>query len=166
MIRFALGTFLLAVPLAAQDTPLEAFHQGIAAIQAHDRAAYLSHYLQSPPLPRVCPDLLPPARDGSARPRRPPPPHTRVRTPRRRLPLPPPAPSPRPPPPPAPRPGRRPARPARARLAQGLPVSPSRSRPARTARALLPLLSVQRGHGGVRRGGISLDTRAAGAHRA
>src|SRR5260370_30328500 len=58
MIRFALGTVLLAVPLAAQDTPLEAFHQGIAAIQAHDRAAYLSHYLQSPALARVGPDGL------------------------------------------------------------------------------------------------------------
>src|SRR5260370_36923923 len=58
MIRFALGTFLLAVPLAAQETPLEAFRQNIAAIQARDRAAYLSHDLQSPALGRVGPDGL------------------------------------------------------------------------------------------------------------
>src|SRR5260370_26571938 len=58
MIRFALGTFLLAVPLAAQETPLEAFRQNIAAIQARDRAAYLSHYVQSPGLARVGPDGL------------------------------------------------------------------------------------------------------------
>src|SRR5260370_41734387 len=67
MIRFALGTFLLAVPLAAQETPLEAFHQGIAAIQAHDRAAYLSHYLQSPALARVGPDGLRQGFDDFAR---------------------------------------------------------------------------------------------------
>src|SRR5260370_28882539 len=58
MRRIALASLLVAAPLAAQDTPLEAFHQSIAAIQAHDRAAYLSHYLQSPALARVGPDGL------------------------------------------------------------------------------------------------------------
>ena len=45
-------------PLAAQDTPLDAFHGNIAAIHAHDRAAYLSHYLHTPALARVGPDGL------------------------------------------------------------------------------------------------------------
>src|SRR5260370_16069812 len=58
MRRVALASLLVAAPLAAQDPPLEAFHESIAAIQAHDRAAYLSHYLQSPALARVGPDGL------------------------------------------------------------------------------------------------------------
>lgn len=58
MSRLALATLLAAAPLAAQDTPLDAFRQNIAAIHARDRAAYLSHYLQSPALARVGPDGL------------------------------------------------------------------------------------------------------------
>jgi imidazolonepropionase-like amidohydrolase len=56
MRRFALASLLVVAPLAAQDTPLDAFRQNIAAIQARNRAAYLSHYLQSPALARVGPD--------------------------------------------------------------------------------------------------------------
>src|SRR5256884_5672684 len=48
----------LAAPLAAQGTPLDAFHDNVAAIHARDRAAYLSHYLQTAALARVGPDGL------------------------------------------------------------------------------------------------------------
>src|SRR6266550_1769438 len=48
----------LAAPLAAQGTPLEAFRDNVAAIHARDRAAYLSHYLQTAALARVGPDGL------------------------------------------------------------------------------------------------------------
>src|SRR5207245_9787628 len=48
----------LAAPLAAQGTPLDAFRDNVAAIHARDRAAYLSHYLQTPALARVGPDGL------------------------------------------------------------------------------------------------------------
>jgi imidazolonepropionase-like amidohydrolase len=58
MSRFAFATLLLAAPLAAQNTPLDAFHGNIAAIHARDRAAYLSHYLHTPALARVGPDGL------------------------------------------------------------------------------------------------------------
>jgi imidazolonepropionase-like amidohydrolase len=52
-LALAAGT-LPAGPGAAQ-TPLDAFRGNIAAIHARDRAAYLSHYLQSPALARVGP---------------------------------------------------------------------------------------------------------------
>src|SRR3989442_4575629 len=39
MSRLALATLLVAAPLAAQDTPLEAFRSNLAAIHARDRAA-------------------------------------------------------------------------------------------------------------------------------
>src|SRR5438046_5711535 len=48
----------LAAPLAAQGTPLDAFRDNVAAIHARDRAAYLSHYLQTAALARVGPDGL------------------------------------------------------------------------------------------------------------
>ena len=48
----------VAAPLAAQNTPLDAFRSNIAAIHARNRAAYLSHYLQSPSLARVGPGGL------------------------------------------------------------------------------------------------------------
>jgi len=54
----ALGLLLLAAPLAGQSAPLDAFRANIAAIHARDRAAYLSHYLQTPALARVGPDGL------------------------------------------------------------------------------------------------------------
>src|SRR5437870_705589 len=54
----ALGLLLLAAPLAGQGGPLDAFRANIAAIHARDRAAYLSHYLQTPALARVGPDGL------------------------------------------------------------------------------------------------------------
>ncbi len=54
----ALGLLLLAAPLAAQGAPLDAFRDNVAAIHAHDRAAYLSHYLSTPALARVGPDGL------------------------------------------------------------------------------------------------------------
>src|SRR5438093_635197 len=54
----ALGLLLLAAPLAGQGAPLDAFRANIAAIHARDRAAYLSHYLQTPALARVGPDGL------------------------------------------------------------------------------------------------------------
>jgi Amidohydrolase family len=56
MTRLAVITLLVTTPLASQDTPLDAFRGNIAAIHAHDRAAYLSHYLHSPALVRVGPD--------------------------------------------------------------------------------------------------------------
>src|SRR2546427_13298471 len=58
MARLALATLLVAAPLAAQDTPLDAFRGNLAAIHARDRAAYLSHYLHTPALARVGPDGL------------------------------------------------------------------------------------------------------------
>src|SRR5206468_3350328 len=42
---FTLGLLTFAARLAAQDAPLQAFRDNIAAIHARDRAAYLSHYL-------------------------------------------------------------------------------------------------------------------------
>src|SRR5438552_15318790 len=54
----ALGLLLLAAPLAGQGAPLDAFRANVAAIHARDRAAYLSHYLQTPALARVRPDGL------------------------------------------------------------------------------------------------------------
>lgn len=57
-IAAALGALLLAVPLGAQSTALDAFHENIAAIHARNRAAYLSHYLHTPALARVGPDGL------------------------------------------------------------------------------------------------------------
>src|SRR3989454_8711701 len=54
----ALGLLLLAAPLAGQGSPLAAFRDNVAAIHARDRAAYLSHYLQTPALARVGPDGL------------------------------------------------------------------------------------------------------------
>src|SRR5207249_1594373 len=47
------GLLSLAARLAAQDAPLDAFRDNIAAIHARDRAAYLSHYLHTPALARV-----------------------------------------------------------------------------------------------------------------
>src|SRR5206468_226779 len=52
------GLLSLATRLAAQDAPLEAFRDNIAAIHARDRAAYLAHYLHTPALARVGPDGL------------------------------------------------------------------------------------------------------------
>ncbi|MDH4044979.1 MAG: amidohydrolase family protein, partial [Gemmatimonadota bacterium] len=49
------GTALLGGSAAAQNGPMDAFRGNIAAIHARDRAAYLSHYLQSPDLGRVGP---------------------------------------------------------------------------------------------------------------
>src|SRR2546426_5052191 len=48
----------LAAPLVAQGAPLDAFRDTVAAIHARDRAAYLSHYLQTAALARVGPDGL------------------------------------------------------------------------------------------------------------
>src|SRR3989441_11555364 len=67
MSRLALATLLVAAPLAAQDTPLEAFRGNLAAIHARDRAAYLSHYLHSPALTRVGPDGVRQGYDDFAR---------------------------------------------------------------------------------------------------
>src|ERR1051325_6607063 len=61
------GAPLPPVALAAQGTPLEAFRSNIAAIHARNRAAYLSHYLQSPELARVGPDGLRQGYDDFAR---------------------------------------------------------------------------------------------------
>src|SRR5881409_1962363 len=55
---FTLGLLTFAARLAAQDAPLEAFRDNIAAIHARDRAAYLSHYLHTPALAPVGPDGL------------------------------------------------------------------------------------------------------------
>jgi imidazolonepropionase-like amidohydrolase len=46
---------ICAGPLAAQETPLDAFRANIAAIHVRDRAAYLSSYLQSTDFARVGP---------------------------------------------------------------------------------------------------------------
>src|SRR2546425_11043585 len=54
----ALGLLLQAAALSGQGAPLDAFRANIAAIHARDRAAYLSHYLQTPALARVGPDGL------------------------------------------------------------------------------------------------------------
>lgn len=56
-----------AAAAAAQSGPLEAFRGNIAAIHAHDRAAYLSHYLQSETLARVGPTGLQQGYDAFAR---------------------------------------------------------------------------------------------------
>lgn len=58
---------LVGAPLVAQDTPLEAFRSNIAAIHARDRAAYLSHYLQTPALVRTGPDGIVQGYDAFAR---------------------------------------------------------------------------------------------------
>ena len=58
IVAAALGLLAHAALLAAQGTPLDAFRDNIAAIHTHDRAAYLSHYLQTPALARVGPDGL------------------------------------------------------------------------------------------------------------
>jgi len=67
--RLAFATLLLAapLPLAAQETPLDAFKSNIAAIQTRDRAAYLAHYLHTPALARVGPDGLREGYEGFAR---------------------------------------------------------------------------------------------------
>ncbi|PYP51419.1 MAG: hypothetical protein DMD45_08330 [Gemmatimonadetes bacterium] len=57
-VAIALGLLLNVTRLAAQSTPLEAFHRNIAAIHARNRAAYLSHYLHTPALARIGPDGL------------------------------------------------------------------------------------------------------------
>ena len=59
--------FLFASPLQAQTGALDAFRSNIAAIQARDRAAYLSHYLHTPALARVGPDGLRQGYDEFAR---------------------------------------------------------------------------------------------------
>ena len=51
----ALAPVPVPVRAPAQGTPLDAFRANIAAIHARDRAAYLSHYLQSPSFARVGP---------------------------------------------------------------------------------------------------------------
>ena len=56
--RFVLAILLFGAPLAAQQTPLDAFRGNIAAIHSRNRAAYLSHYLHTPALARVGPDGL------------------------------------------------------------------------------------------------------------
>src|SRR5260370_29429590 len=67
MTRLALVSLLVVARLAAQETPLEAFRSNIAAIHARDRAAYLSHYLQSAALVRAGPDGLVQGYDSFAR---------------------------------------------------------------------------------------------------
>ena len=67
MARLALATLLVAAPLAAQDTPLDAFRGNLAAIHARDRAAYLSHYLHTPALTRVGADGVHQGYDDFAR---------------------------------------------------------------------------------------------------
>src|SRR6266853_2424182 len=57
IVAVALG-LLLNTPLAAQQTPLDAFRGNIAAIHSRNRAAYLSRYLHTPALGRVGPDGL------------------------------------------------------------------------------------------------------------
>src|SRR2546430_3171819 len=57
----------LRLSVAVQGTPMEAFRGNIAAIQARDRAAYLSHYLHTPELARVAPDGLRQGYDEFAR---------------------------------------------------------------------------------------------------
>src|SRR5204862_506009 len=56
--RFVLAILLFGAPLAAQQTPLDAFRGNIAAMHSRNRAAYLSHYLHTPALARVGPDGL------------------------------------------------------------------------------------------------------------
>ena len=58
IVAVALGLLPNATTLAAQNTPLGAFHGNIAAIHSRNRAAYLSHYLHTPALARVGPDGL------------------------------------------------------------------------------------------------------------
>src|SRR5437870_4762159 len=58
IVAAALGLLPNAAPLVAQSTPLDAFRDNVAAIHARDRAAYLSHYLQTAALARVGPDGL------------------------------------------------------------------------------------------------------------
>src|SRR5690349_8595183 len=58
IVAVALGMLISPAPLAAQHTPLDAFHGNIAAIHARNRAAYLSYYLHTPALARVGPDGL------------------------------------------------------------------------------------------------------------
>jgi len=67
MTRLALVSLLVVARLAAQETPLEAFRSNIAAIHARNRAAYLSHYLQSAALVRVGPGGLEQGYDAFAR---------------------------------------------------------------------------------------------------
>ena len=67
MARLALATLLVAAPLAAQDTPLDAFRGNLAAIHARDRSAYLSHYLHTPALTRVGADGVHQGYDDFAR---------------------------------------------------------------------------------------------------
>src|SRR2546421_8605893 len=57
IVAVAVG-LLVRTPLAAQQTPLDAFRGNIAAIHSRNRAAYLSHYLHTPALARVGPDGL------------------------------------------------------------------------------------------------------------
>src|SRR5947207_13976986 len=56
--RFVLAVLFFGAPLAAQQTPLDAFRGNIAAIHSRNRTAYLSHYLHTPALARVGPDGL------------------------------------------------------------------------------------------------------------
>src|SRR5437870_4437397 len=56
--HLGLAVLLVATPLAAQNTPLDAFYGNITAIHSRDRAAYLSYYLHTPALARVGPDGL------------------------------------------------------------------------------------------------------------
>jgi imidazolonepropionase-like amidohydrolase len=65
-LSLALAGAWLAAPAAAQ-TALDAFRGNIGAIHARDRAAYLSHYLQSPDLARVGPGGLQRGYDEFAR---------------------------------------------------------------------------------------------------
>lgn len=57
----------LLLVVAAQQTPLEAFRDNVAAIHARDRARYLSHYLHTPALARVGPEGLRRGYDDFAR---------------------------------------------------------------------------------------------------
>jgi imidazolonepropionase-like amidohydrolase len=54
LVLVVTGGAAVAAPAPGQ-TALDAFHANVAAIHARDRAAYLSHYLQSPDLARVGP---------------------------------------------------------------------------------------------------------------
>jgi imidazolonepropionase-like amidohydrolase len=57
-VRFVVAALVIAAPITAQETPLEAFKSNIAAIHTRDRARYLSSYLHTAALARVGPEGL------------------------------------------------------------------------------------------------------------
>lgn len=58
MTRFVLAALCIAAPARAQQTPLDAFKNNLAAIHTRDRARYLASYLHTPALARVGPEGL------------------------------------------------------------------------------------------------------------